>query len=366
MTTPAFAELAGLAPHDTLRAALKSDGITAPTPVQTASIGPILAGRNVLISAGTGTGKTLAYLLPVLQQLRETGGRAVVFAPGAELAMQTLRVAKAYAPDLQMGPAVATSSRKRQRSQLTKSTQLVVGTTDRLVELFLGGKLKGVGVLVFDEIEPILASKAAPGLHTLLSRSEPVRQLVVATATMGQSSEAFVARFLGPDVVMATGGERVLDEQITHRMIAVPGVGDKEGALIRFVRGLNGKQAIVFGANPKLISRLFHVLSEREVAVATLSRDRTKAQRRQALDGFRSGAVQVLLTTDAGARGLDVPGIDWVVHVDLPRSPEAYVHRAGRTGRAGRQGTSVAIADPGMQRDLQGFCRTLGITLERG
>src|SRR5690606_679970 len=132
--------------------------------------------------AGTGTRKTLAYLLPVLQPLRDGAGPAVVFAPGAELVMQPLRAAAASAPAPSIAPAVATSSRRRPRDQLTRSTRLVVGTTDRLVELFLTGKLKGVGVLVFDEIEPILAGKSVDPLHTLLGRSDPVRQLIVATA----------------------------------------------------------------------------------------------------------------------------------------------------------------------------------------
>ncbi len=364
MPLPAFEAIAGLTVTERMASALEANGVLEPTPVQKEAIGPVLEGRHVVIHSGTGTGKTLAYLLPVLQRLRENDGhRAVVFAPGAELAMQTLRVADAVRDEaLSTAPAVSTSSQRRQRERLTKSTRLVVGTPDRLIELFRDGKLKGVRTIVLDELDPILASPGTAFFDELLARSEPKVQLVVATATLGERAEAFVARWM-PDVVRVHPAIDPLRDAITHRVVRVPRGQGREVALARFVQEHRCRSALVFVSDPQQQSHLYRYLQDHGHSVVTVGREGTKAQRQRGLDAFRRGEARILLTSDAVARGLDVPEVAWVLHYDLPPSAQAYVHRAGRTGRAGRSGTSVLFVDPTALGALKRLAKELDLDL---
>lgn len=336
----------GLTVTDTIRAAMRADGIGHPTYVQTHAIPAVLAGKHAVMHSGTGTGKTLAYLLPVLQRLREGEGRAVVIAPGVELAMQSLRVAKAYKdPELKAAAAVSTSNSKRQRKRLQKSTRLVVGTPDRVIELFQTGKLKGTRILVLDEIDPILSSKRSEFLNTLLSRSEPKLQLIIATATLTGRSEDFIERFM-PDAHRVEAPDAPMREAISHHVVIVSERMRKEAAIVRFIQRNRSGQVIVFASEARHQSRLFHELSDQRIAVVTVNRERTKQQRQAGLRDFRTGKARVLLTDDPTGRGLDVPNVAFVLHYDVPRAKQAYVHRAGRTGRAGQHGCSIVFADP--------------------
>ncbi|MEQ1568832.1 MAG: DEAD/DEAH box helicase [Myxococcota bacterium] len=359
---PGFESIDGLTVTETVARALAAAGITTPTPVQAEAVGAVLAGRHVLLHSGTGTGKTLGYLLPVLQLLRANDGhRAVVFAPGTELAMQTLRVADAVRDEaITTAPAVATSSARRQRDRLQRSTRLVVGTPDRLVELFRTGKLRGTRIVVFDELEVILTSPATAFLDELLVRSEPKLQLVVATATMGPRSVAFVDRWM-PDAVRVQPAADPLRHDITHGVVRVPRGQGKEVALARFVEQRGCRRAIVFVNDPHQQSHLYRYLGQHRLSAVTVGREGTKAQRQQSLDAFRRGDARVLLTSDAVARGLDVPDVPWVLHYDLPASAEAYVHRAGRTGRAGKSGASVVFVEDEGRGQLHHLARELGI-----
>lgn len=346
-----------------MQQALVADRIQAPTATQLAAFDGILAGDHTVLHAATGTGKTLGYLLPVLQLLRQhPEQRAVVFAPGVELAMQTLRVARAYKDDeLSAGAAITTGSRARQKQRITKSTRLVVGTPDRLIPLFREGKLKGVRIVVLDELEPILASREAAFLDELFSRSEPPLQRIVASATLGPRSDAFLERFL-PERVHLTPTEAPLKDQIAHH--AVRAGPDKTLTLTRFVQEEKSTPAILFVSDAAQRSHLFHHLNDKGITAVTVSRERTKDQRQRSLEAFRRGEAKVLLTTDDAARGLDVPGVPWVLHYDLPRSSQAYVHRAGRTGRSGSTGTSVVFIGDADRNHLARLKKELGLKFD--
>lgn len=356
-----FEDIPGLTLTETIRAAMVADGIHHPTDVQSRAITAIIAGQHVLMHSGTGTGKTLAYLLPVLQRLRESEHRAVIFAPGAELVMQTLRVANSYKDEgLTAAAAISTSSQSRQRKRIHKSTRLVMGTPDRLIELFQARKLRGVHTIVLDEIEPILGARDAPFLDKLFSRSEPKVQLIVATATLGQRSEAFVNRYMG-DGLRVHAAEAPLQTAISHHVVRVPLSAGKEVVLARFIQEHRVDRAIVFASEPRHLSHLFHYFEEHGIPTATVSRERSKGQRQRGLDAFRAGRVRLLLTTDDAARGIDVPNVSWVLHYDLPRAAKAYLHRAGRTGRAGELGCSVVFADSRTQSTLRRLARELDV-----
>ncbi len=336
--------LSGLIVTDTMQRAMAADGITTPTQVQALSFAAIAAGKNVVLHSGTGTGKTLAYLLPILQRLREEDGRAVVIAPGVELAMQTMRVANAYKdPELKTAAAVATSNKKRQNKRIQQSTRLVVGTTDRIAELLSSGKLKGTRILVFDELDPILSARGFDTVVTLLLRSAANLHVLIASATLSERSQSFIDRFL-PQALVVETLETPTKDTISHHTVRVAGRLGKDTAIVRFVQQ-NPGQTIIFSAHMNQQSRLFHELTGHNIATVTVSRQRNKQQRQAGIQAFRAGKARVLLTDDATGRGLDIPRVAFVLHHDVPRSLAAYVHRAGRTGRAGHQGRSVLFVE---------------------
>lgn len=347
-------------------AGLAAEGVEQPNEVQLAAFGPVLAGEDVVVHAGTGTGKTLAYLLPVLQLLRLTPGlRAVVVAPGTELVMQIVRAARAVGPaDIAVEAAASTTSRKRQKKRVVGSTRLIVGTPDRIGSLLDRRKLKGVRLLVLDELDPLLAAQASSFLERWLVRSEPRLQVVVATATLGPRSEAFLARFR-PQATRLSPRAKPLTDAISHRMVRAGRLG-KDVALARFVQQNRCRRAIVFVSDTRLQSHVARSLDEQGIAAVSVAREGSKQARRRGLQAFRDGEVPLLLTTDAIARGLDVPDVDWVLHYDLPQSPEAYVHRAGRTGRAGQTGSSVVFVDDRGHADALRIARALGLEWEQG
>ncbi|MES1175952.1 MAG: DEAD/DEAH box helicase [Myxococcales bacterium] len=337
----------GLEVDDAMRAAFQADGISAPTPVQQVAIAPILAGKHVIIQSGTGTGKTLAYLLPVLQRLRNPdSGRSLIFAPAPELALQTLRVAERYKPvTLNSGALVATANSRKQKAKVTQSTRLVVGTPGRILEQFAERKLKGVTTIVLDEPDPILATKGADYLREILSRPEPKVQLIFAAATLGANAKRLAEQFMG-DALVHTQLEAETDpllSRIAHQYLHVRTESTKDIQLAHFIEEARCKRAIVFVNQPNLIRHLFRFLTERNLKPVSLSNDRSKLDRQQALRAFGASEARVLITTDQAMTGIDVPDVEWVLHYELPSSALAYVHRAGRTGRAGKSGTSVVL-----------------------
>lgn len=348
MTTeqpPGFEAIEGLEVTPEMSAAFKKDAIVSPTAIQSAAIPPILSGQHVVIHSGTGTGKTLCYLLPILQLLRQIKGRRTVcLAPAAELAVQTLRVAERYkAPGLNTAGLISGGNQRQQQTRLQKSTQLIVGTPGRIMEMYAQRKLKGVTTMVLDEAEPILGGKDADYLAEILSRPDPKVQLIFAAATFGLRAERFIADHMGNEPARPAVKDNPLQSQIEHSSVRVAHESGRDQELARFIEKNKCKRVIVFVNQPNLLRHLYRYLSDQGLKPVTVSPERAKQQNRQALIDFEHSRARVLLTTDSAATGLDIVDVGWVVHYELPSSAEAYVHRAGRTGRAGRQGQSVVL-----------------------
>jgi superfamily II DNA/RNA helicase len=361
--TATFDGVPGFALTEAVAAGLKQDRILTPTPVQLAAIPPILEGKHVVIESGTGTGKTLAYVLPVLQRLLQMpDARAVCIAPATELAIQVLRVAERYkAPSISSLALVTQGNQRLQASRLQKSTRLIVGTPSRILEMYEARKLKGVNIVVLDEPEPILASRDAAYLREVLSRPEPKLQLVFVGATFGTKSEQWISTLMGENVVRTRVEDDPLKSQIAHHYVRVRHEGEKDFVLSRFVTKHRCERAIVFVNQPNLIRHLYRYLTEQELPTASVSQDRTKQQCKQALLDFQQSRARILLTTDQVATGLDIPDVEWVLHYELPSSGKAYVHRAGRTGRAGKAGKSVAFITDADRVAMKRVERDLGI-----
>ena len=363
MDQPSFAAT-GLEVDEAMLAAFQADGISAPTAVQVAAIGPILAGQHVIINSGTGTGKTLAYLLPILQRLRAPdSGRSLIFAPATELALQTLRVADRYKhPSINSGALVATTNARKQKAKVQQSTRLIVGTPGRILELFAERKLKGVTTIVLDEPDPILATKGAEYLREILSRPEPKVQLIFAAATLGANAKRLAEEFMGEARVHTQMTEAdPLQSNITHRYLNARTEATKDLELARFIEEAKCKRSIVFVNQPNLLRHLFRFLTERNLKPVSLSSDRSKLDRQNALRAFGASEARVLITTDQAMTGIDVPDVEWVLHYELPSSALAYVHRAGRTGRAGKSGQSVVIVTREDRPIQERIAKELGI-----
>jgi len=358
-----FSALEGFEVTEVVTRALGQDGITDPTPVQQATMAPILEGKHVVIESGTGTGKTLAYLLPILQRLAtDPAGRVVVFAPSAELAMQTLRVADRYKdPGIATGSLVGSGSHKQQKARVTKSTRLIVGTPGRILEMYAKRKLKGVTTVVLDEPDPILAHKEADFLREVLSRPDPKVQLIIAAATMGPNAERLVQQVMKQDCVRPQVRHSPLHSTITHHLVSIGNKAPKEVRLAQFIQDNRCRRAILFVNQDHLIRHLYRFLDEHNLKPVSLYSERDKQERKKAVAEFGESKARVLITNDGAARGLDVSDVEWVLHYDLPNSPQAYVHRAGRTGRAGKTGRSVVFVSDEQKSLLKRFSKELGI-----
>jgi superfamily II DNA/RNA helicase len=360
-----FETIAGFELTPEIVAGFAGDGILAPTPVQSAVMEPILAGQHVVIQSGTGTGKTLAYLLPILQKLRTSkGSRALCFAPAAELALQTLRTAERYkSPTTAVAALVSGGSARLQQGRLQKSTQLVVGTPGRILEMFEQRKLKGVTIMVLDEPEPILANKGADYLREILSRPDPKVQLVFAGATFGARAEQWIADLMGPGAVRPQVVDDPLRSRIEHRFLRIRNESYKDQDLARFIQNNHCQRVIVFVNQPNLIRHLYRYLGEHGLKAVSVSPERSKQECKQALLEFSRSEARVLLTTDSAATGLDIVDVAWVIHYELPSSANAYVHRAGRTGRAGRLGQSISLVSDAQRARLEKIASELQLSL---
>lgn len=355
-----MSNFAGIELTATIEQEFVRDGIQQPSLIQTLAVEPISSGEHVVLESGTGTGKTLAYLLPVLQRLRQSAeGRTVVLTPSAELSVQVAGIARRY-KDPDVSVAVVVSGGNPKREQLQKSTRLIIGSAGRILDLYSQRKLKGVTTMVLDEPDPILVGDVPGYLTEILSRPEPKVQLIVVGATMGAKTEAFLQAATGERAVRVKAEDKPVQTRISHHFVRIDAAA-REVALVRFLKGLNGAQAIVFASQEQRFRHLYRVLSERDYRPVTVSGERTKQQRREALDAFAASKAQVLLVSDAAGRGIDIPAVDWVVHYEPATSAPAYLHRAGRTGRAGRAGTSVALVSDPELAVLQKFARELDV-----
>jgi ATP-dependent RNA helicase DeaD len=361
-------QIAGLEITPELASALAREAITTPTEVQLAAA-PLVAdpARDVIIQSGTGTGKTLAYLLPLLQRVRADPSFCVlVLAPSPELAMQIVRVVEAYkGPGVSSCGLVGGANLERQKDKLKKHPQVMAGTPGRVFELMFGRKLKAkdIKTLVLDETDEILSPQNEAPLRELLSRPEFSPQLVFASATFGPRAEKLAHDLMRPGFARVAIGASPLPASITHYVTGFE-AGRKDVSLLGVLAKAKIGRAIVFVNKLELVGHLYRFLNEHQIPTLTISSERSKHDREKAMKAFKNDEVRLLVATDTAARGLDVTGIDWVIHYDVARDVDTYVHRAGRTGRGGRPGASVMMVAPDERFLLTRYSEKLGITFE--
>lgn len=357
-------EYLGLAPN--LVQAVTEFGYETPTPIQTEVIPLMLAGQDVIGQAQTGTGKTAAFALPILQNLDpdDDNVQALVLAPTRELALQ---VAEAFQTYARFSPhhvlaVYGGQSYAPQISQLRRGVQVVVGTPGRLMDLMRKNALdlSGVRTLVLDEADEMLSMGFVEDIEIILAETPTERQTALFSATLPDEIRRLAKQYMNQPQTVAIQPEQVTVAAIQQRYHLV-NEDDKLAALTRIFEMEDITSALIFVRTRVASSDLANELARQGYPAEALNGDLAQDARQRTLNRFRNNQLKVLVATDVAARGLDIDDISHVINYDLPEDPEIYVHRIGRTGRAGRTGVAISLVSPrekGRLRQVEGFART--------
>ncbi|MDQ6422364.1 DEAD/DEAH box helicase [Paenibacillus sp. LHD-117] len=343
-------------------------GLMEPTDVQADTIPALLAGKDVSARSQTGTGKTLAFLLPLLQRINTESGsiQAVVVSPTQELAMQIVRVAERYAEPLgiRVQQLIGGAAMKRQVEKLKLRPQLVIGTPGRIHELLKNKKLKlhEVRFVVIDEADQTFQLGSEKELEAVLFAMGKDRQTAFFSATYPEQMTRYEGRWMKDPVRFQLAMEHRVSQTIDN-LYVVSDRRDKTDTARRLIRLLNPASALLFLNDTNEIANWEAKLKYEGFAVETLYGDSDKQRRAATLARFREGTCQLLLATDVAARGLDIEGLPLVLQLDPAVDADHYVHRAGRTGRMGKPGTVITIVTPQELFIVNKFRKTLGIDL---
>ncbi len=368
MDHPTFESL-GLEP--TLLKAVAALGYEVPTPIQREGIPPILAGRDVLGTAQTGSGKTAAFLLPILQRLHHQSGghtRVLVLTPTRELAAQIEDALHALGKGGRVrGKAVYGGvGMEPQTHALRAGVDVVVATPGRLLDHMerRNADFRGLQVLVLDEADRMLDMGFLPDVRRIVNALPRDRQTLLFSATMPPEVEGLARSVMRDPVRIAVSPPHRPPSTIRHEAFPVP-QHLKTALLVRLLGREDMLSVLVFVRTKRRADRVARQVAQAGFPVARIHGDRSQSQREAALDGFRSGQHQVLIATDVAARGIDVLGITHVINYDVPMVPTDYVHRVGRTARAEAEGEAVTLVSPEEENDFRGIEHVLGRTIPR-
>jgi len=336
--------------------ALASHGYEEPTPIQTMAIPHVLAGRDLVGIAATGTGKTAAFALPVLQRLAAAGGvakrgtcRALVLAPTRELAAQIGDSFRAYARHLRLSVSVIVggTAYRPQVAALARGVDVLVATPGRLLDHVGQGtiRLDATTFLVLDEADHMLDLGFIPAVRKLAARVGKPRQSLMFSATMPREIRDLANEFLNAPETVSASPAAVPAARVDQRLIHVE-ASRKSTLLAEILRDPAHDRVLVFTRTKRGADRVVRGLAAARIEAVAIHGNKSHGQRQRALAGFRTGRSPVLVATDIAARGIDVEGVALVVNYDLPHVAETYVHRIGRTGRAGAAGTAISFCGP--------------------
>jgi ATP-dependent RNA helicase RhlE len=351
---------------------LHAQKYTEPTPIQARAIPLILEGRDVIGVAQTGTGKTAAFVLPMLERLarepRKRGVRALVVAPTRELATQTDENVRIYGRnlDLRYVSIYGGVSERPQIVAVRRGVDLVVATPGRLIDL-MGARhidFADLEVVVLDEADRMLDMGFLPAIRRIMAALPAKRQTLLFSATLSEQIEKVAGDFLRDPAIVQIGRRSTPAEAVSQSVIELSR-DLKNDTLIHLLNDAALEMVLVFSRTKHGADKIARKLGSAGIAVATLHSNRTQDQRAQALRRFRSGEVRVLVATDIAARGIDVDGISHVINYDFPPQPEDYVHRIGRTGRAHAIGDAMSFVTPDDRANLQRLERFLGRGITR-
>jgi superfamily II DNA/RNA helicase len=343
--------------HPLLLKALEMDGYDQPTPIQEAAIPPAMEGRDLLATAQTGTGKTAGFLLPSLHRIAENRlprpagqPRILVLAPTRELAQQVLMAARKHAKFMKLNiiDIVGGMPYHQQLRMLARPVDVVVATPGRLIDHLERARLdlSRVETLILDEADRMLDMGFLDDVKAVAAACAGDRQTLLFTATLDRRMAELAEGLLRDPVRVSIAPSEVTTALIEQRLHHADDLHHKRKLLHHFANLDEVGKAIIFTATKRDADALAQDLEEAGHAVRALHGDMTQRERNRTLQALRNGQIRLLVATDVAARGIDVKDISHVINFDLPRQPEDYVHRIGRTGRAGAQGTAISFAGP--------------------
>jgi ATP-dependent RNA helicase RhlE len=349
--------------------ALERINITSPTEIQKRAIPHALAGRDLIASSETGSGKTAAFLLPVIQRLaRHKETRALVLAPTRELALQIEANAKTLGHPFHLRTAALVGGEKesKQLRALDARADIIVATPGRLND-FLNRRmvsLKTIQFFVLDEADRMLDMGFLPQVRQIISHLPRQRQTMLLSATLSRDVERLAREMLRDPARVEAARKTATVATLNQKAYPVLAHA-KVPMLLALLRHHSEGSFLVFTETKRSADRIARVLAANRHRVATLHSDRSQSQRNAALSDFKRGRVSVLVATEVAARGIDVDDISHVVNYDVPQSVESYLHRVGRTARAGRGGEALTLVSPNEEAMLATIERSTGVTLER-
>lgn len=362
-------EQLGLIPP--LTAGITAAGISVPTAIQSEVIPAALAGKDIIGQSPTGTGKTLAYLLPLLQKIeparRET--QALILAPTHELAIQIQRQIELLVTNsglpVTAAPIIGDVNIMRQIDKLKEKPHIITGSGGRILELIKKKKINAqtVKTIILDEADRLLDDKNADTSKAVIKTTQKDRQLLAFSATIPPAALSQIQELMHSPAVILSAPDKPADMPAIQHIYFVSDRRDKFEVLRKIVSSLQIEQALVFINRSDDVALTVDKLNYHGLTAAGIHGKFLKEDRKKALEGFRRGKLQLLVASDLAARGLDIPGVEYVVHLDLPEDPQVYLHRAGRTGRAGARGVSVAIATPREAALIDDYEKVLHISM---
>ena len=368
MTTFSDLELASC-----LQQALEREGYSKPTPIQTKAIPPAIAGRDILGIAQTGTGKTAAFALPILHRLvtnrralPRKGARVLVLSPTRELASQIAASFKTYSGNVNIRVATVFGGvgYDAQIKQLARGVEVLVATPGRLIDHLTSGavKLDQTDILVIDEADQMLDLGFVKPIRSIVSRLPRDRQTLFFSATMPSSIAELARDFLREPKRVFVAPVSSTAERVSQRILHV-GSDRKRAALKKLIHDHNMQRTLVFTRTKRGANRVAQYLEGAGITAAAIHGNKSQNQRERALEAFKDAKIQVLVATDIAARGIDIDGVSHVINYELPEVPEAYVHRIGRTARAGASGSAISLCDRTELKYLRGIEKLIRIEI---
>ncbi|MFO7578830.1 DEAD/DEAH box helicase [Nitrosomonas halophila] len=341
--------------HPSIIKAVQTSGYTTPTPIQQQAIPELIAGHDVMASAQTGTGKTAAFMLPALHRLaspaavRSRGPRVLVLTPTRELALQVSEAASKYGkflPRTKVVSILGGMPYPLQNKLLSQTVDILVATPGRLIDHIQRGRVdfSRLEMLVLDEADRMLDMGFIHDVEQIAASTPADRQTILFSATLDSAIDKIAARLLKSPKRIQIASQRAKLENIEQRLHYVDNLSHKNQLLDHLLRDTAIKQAIVFTATKRDADSLADNLSAQGHKAAAMHGDMTQRERTRTLTGLRQGRLKILVATDVAARGIDIADITHVINFDLPKFAEDYVHRIGRTGRAGASGIAVSFA----------------------
>lgn len=346
---------------------LKKQGVKVPTPVQMQAIPLLLSGKDIVAQAQTGTGKTFAFLLPILQRINGNKPyiQALIITPTRELAIQITSELKKLAINANVLAAYGGQDVERQIKKLKGSIHIVVGTPGRILDHLRRGTitLSGVKMLVLDEADQMLHMGFLPDVEGIISQTSPKRQTMLFSATIPASIRTLARRYMKNPADIQIESKRITLDEIRQMVVATTDRGKQE-TLFKLIDEFRPYLALIFCRTKRRAIALNGALLDHGYLSDELHGDLSQAKREQVMKRFRDAKIQILVATDVAARGLDVEGITHVFNYDIPEDADSYIHRIGRTGRAGEKGLAITLAVPRNAFQLQAIEKGIGMSIE--